>query len=383
MGDDALSDRVTRAVHDRFVSVNGDHPMTAEDDAYAREHFVPAAPEAMQLMLDGRLPLPSYVLSDGTPMVPAAHGALAEVAGGVDRLPDWFVAFWAEDRASGAQEWVQYLSGQHVTLREVNPVRIKQQAERIAEAAAAVDLLRHDPHDPIGRGMLGEAIDGVIAVPGLDALLLPMTAYDRLRFGGPTPRETWIDAPRAEFLTPVPPAWPLRTARLALRPFEPGDADAFIDAWTSEEWTSLLLSRRLNAAEVAEMVRRRADPGDGQFLGLAVEHDGEVVGESMLHLQGTGLSEGEIGWTILPQHGGRGFATEAALAALRLGFEHYGLRRIVANLDARNDRSAALCERLGMRRETHRIGDFWSKGTWTDSFEYALLAEEWRARQPG
>ena len=47
---------------------------------------------------------------------------------------------------------------------------------------------------------------------------------------------------------------------------------------------------------------------------------------------------------------------------LRLGFEHFGLRRIVANLDARNDRSAALCERLGMRRETHRLGDFWSKG---------------------
>ena len=99
----------------------------------------------------------------------------------------------------------------------------------------------------------------------------------------------------------------------------------------------------------------------------------------MLHLQGTGLSEGEIGWTILPQHAGRGFATEAAREVLRLGFEHYGLRRVVANLDARNDRSAALCERLGMRRETHRLGDFWSKGTWTDSYEYALLADEWRA----
>ena len=50
-------------------------------------------------MLDGRLPLPSYVLSDGTPMVPAAHGELAEVAGGVDLLHDWFVAFWEDDPA--------------------------------------------------------------------------------------------------------------------------------------------------------------------------------------------------------------------------------------------------------------------------------------------
>jgi RimJ/RimL family protein N-acetyltransferase len=378
VGDDTL----TQSVHDRYVAVNGDHPMTAEDDAYAREHFLPATPQAMELMLADRLPLPSYVLSDGTPMVPPDHVRPAEVAGGVERLHDWFVAFWEDDPATGEQEWVAYLSGQYVCLREVLPMRIKQKAERIAEAAAAVDLLRRDPHDPVARGMLGEAVDGVLAVPGLDSLLRPMTAYDRLRFGGPTSREQWVDAPRAEFLTPVPPARPLRTERLVLRPYEPADADAFAVGWASEEWTSLLLSRPMNRAEVGEMVRRRMEPGDGRFMSFVVAtHDGTVVGDSMLHLQGTGLSEGEIGWTVLPGLGGRGYATEAAQAVLRLGFEHFGLRRIVANLDARNDRSAALCERLGMRREVDRVGDFWSKGTWTSSYEYALLREEWAAGQ--
>jgi RimJ/RimL family protein N-acetyltransferase len=376
VGDDTLK----QSVHDRFVAVNGDHPMTAEDDAYVRENFVPASVEAMELMLADRLPLPSYVLGDGTPMVPADHGRAAEIAGGVDRLHDWFVAFWEGDPATGELEWVAYLSGQYVCLHEVLPIRIKQRAERIAEAAAAVDLLRQDPHDPVARGMLGEAVDGVLGVPGLDSILRPMTAYDRLRLGGPTVREQWVDAPRAEFLTPVPPAWPLRTERLVLRPYEPADAEAFAVGWASEEWTSLLLSRPMNRAEVAEMVRRRMEPGDGLFIGLAVAtHDGTVVGDSMLHLQGTGLSEGEIGWTVLPGHGGHGYATEAARAVLRLGFEHFGLRRIVANLDARNDRSAALCQRLGMRREVDRVGDFWSKGTWTSSYEYALLREEWAA----
>lgn len=380
MGDDALSGDPVAAVRERFVAVNGDHPMTDADDAYVREHFVEATPAAMEQMLAGRLPLPSYVLSDGTPMVPAAHGELAEVAGGVDRLHDWFVAFWPDDPATAEAEWGHYLSGQYVCLREVSPIRIRMKTARVAEASAAVEILRRDPHDPIGRGMLGQAVDGVLAVPGLDSLLLPMTAYDRLRFGGPSVRETWVDAPRAEFLTPVPPVWPLRTERLLLRPFRPGDEAALTDAWADEGWTSLLLSGTMNAAEVAEMVRRRSRQHDGLFLGLAVEHDGELVGDSVLILQGTGLSEGEIGWTVLPRHAGRGYATEAARAVLRLGFEHYGLRRIVANLDARNDRSAALCERLGMRREVHRRGDFWSKGTWTDSYEYALLREEWRAQ---
>ncbi|WP_322920736.1 GNAT family N-acetyltransferase [Nocardioides renjunii] len=380
MGDDTLSGRVLAELRDRYVAVNGEHLMTAEDDAYVREHFVPATPEAMTDMVAGRLPLPSYVLSDGTPMVPEAHGRLADVAGGLDGLHDWFVRFWEDDPATGEQEWASYLSGQYVCLREVTPVRMKQKTERVAEAAAAVELLRRDPHDPVARGMIGEAVDGVLAVPGLDSLLLPMTAYDRLRFGGPTSRDTWVDGPRAEFLTPVPPVWPLVTERLVLRPFEPGDADGFVEAWASEEWTSLLLSRPMNRAEVEEMVRRRTEPGDGRFVGLAVvTHEGTVVGDSMLHLQGTGLSEGEIGWTVVPGQGGRGYATEAAEAVLRLGFEHYGLRRIVANLDARNDRSAALCERLGMRREVHRVGDFWSKGRWTSSYEYAVLREEWAA----
>ncbi len=384
MGDDALSDPLVAAVRDRFVAVNGDHPMTEADDAYVREHFVEATPEAMEQMLAGRLPLPSYVLRDGTPMVPADHGTLAEVAGGLDHLRRWFVAFWPDDPATGEQEWGHYLSGQYVCLREVTPTRIKAKTERIAEAEAAVDLLRRDPHDPVGRGLLGQAVDGVLAVPGLDAILLPMTAYDRLRFGGPTVRERWVDGPREAFLTPVPPTWPLRTERLVLRPFEPADADAFAVGWASEEWTSLLLSRPMNRAEVGEMVRRRMDAGDGTFVGLVVAtHDGTVVGDSMLHLQGTGLTEGEIGWTILPGSGGRGYATEAARAVLRLGFEHFGLRRVVANLDARNDRSAALCERLGMRREVHRLGDFWSKGEWTDSYEYALLREEWQAQACG
>lgn len=379
MGDDALSDPLVAAVRDRFVAVNGDHPMTEEDDAYVREHFVEATPEAMEQMLAGRLPLPSYVLGDGTPMVPAAHGALAEVAGGVDRLRRWFVAFWEDDPATGEREWEHYLSGQYVCLREVTPARIKARTERLAEAEAAVELLSSDPHDPTGRGMLGQAVDGVLAVPGLDALLLPMTAYDRLRFGGPTVRERWVDGPREAFLTPPPPDWTLRTDRLVLRPFRPTDADAFVEAWASEEWTSLLLTRTLNRAEVADMVRRRTDLSDPTFVGLVVEHDGEVVGDSILILQGTGLNEGEIGWTVLPQHAGNGYATEAAREVLRLAFEDYGLRRVVANLDARNDRSAAVCERLGMRRECHRLRDFWSKGAWTDSYEYALLREEWLA----
>lgn len=380
VGDDALSPALLDRVRQRFVEVNGEHPMTPGDDDYAREHFTPVdSDEVLHLMLGRHLPLPSYVLSDQTPMVPRDHARLAEVAGGLDRLPDWFAAFWEGGSVTdAAQAWEAYLDGRHVALKEVTPVTIRQQAARVAEASAAVERLRRDPHDPIGRGMLGEAVDGVLGVPGLDQLLLPMTAHDRLRLGGPTVRETWVDAPRREFLTPAPPGLPIRTERLLLRPFAPGDEDSLASGWGSPEWTALLLTLPMNRAEVADHVRRRSERSDDTLLTLAVEHDGEVVGDTLLVLGGTGVSEAEIGWTVQPEHAGRGFATEAARAILEVAFDHYGVRRVVANLDARNVRSAALCERLGMRREVHRLGDFWSKGEWTDSYEYALLVDEWR-----
>ena len=291
---------------------------------------------------------------------------------------DWFVSFWPDEPEVGERAWHDHLDGRYDELTEVTPVRIRLLELRLAQARAAIEVLRRDRHDPVARGMLGEALDGAVGTSGLDAILRP-AAGDLPGVARPTLRETWVDGPRAEFLTPQAPPLPIRTERLLLRRARPGDESAFVDAWASEEWTSLLLSPTMNAAEVGEWVRRRADPGDGRFLGLVVERDSVPVGDSVLILQGVGLTEGEIGWTVLPEHAGQGYATEAARAMMRLAFEHYGVRRVIANLDARNDRSAALCERLGMRREAHKIEDFWSKGQWTSSLEYAVLADEWRA----
>lgn len=380
MGDDALSPGLLAEVRERFLAVHGDHPMTAADEAHVRDHFVPvAADTVLRQMLDGLLPLPSYVLPDGTPMVPRDHGEPARVAGGTERLHDWFVAFWPDEPDAGESAWRDYLDGRFWQLRTATPVGIRQVAARVAQVRQALEVLRGDRHDPVGRGLLGEAVDGAVAVAGLADLLLPSTPHDRLRLGGPTLRDTWVDAPRRAHLTPVAPPLPIRTERLVLRAFRAGDEAAFAEGWASEEWTSMLLSTPMNPAEVAEWVRRQGQRPDGTILRTVVEHDGEAVGDSILVIQGVGLLQGEIGWTVLPRHAGRGYGTEAARAMLEVAFEHYGLRRVVAGLDARNERSAAMCERLGMRREVTRRGDFWSKGRWTDSLEYALLADEWRA----
>ncbi len=59
----------------------------------------------------------------------------------------------------------------------------------------------------------------------------------------------------------------------------------------------------------------------------------------------------EIGWRLAHAHWGRGYATEAAHAALAHGFGPLGLREIVSFTAQQNLRSRAVMERLGMRRD--------------------------------
>lgn len=62
---------------------------------------------------------------------------------------------------------------------------------------------------------------------------------------------------------------------------------------------------------------------------------------------------------------------------LRIGFEGFGLHRIVGHCDARNTASAQLMERLGMRREAHFVENEWFKGEWGSEYVYAILHYEW------
>jgi len=63
---------------------------------------------------------------------------------------------------------------------------------------------------------------------------------------------------------------------------------------------------------------------------------------------------------------------------LDLGFEHLNLHRIVGRLDARNQASARVLEKLGMRREAHFLDNEIVKGEWTSELVYAILRREWR-----
>jgi RimJ/RimL family protein N-acetyltransferase len=182
------------------------------------------------------------------------------------------------------------------------------------------------------------------------------------------------------------PDYPIRTPRLALRPYTLDDLDALYDIQSRPGVTRYLLFEARDRDEVRKSLRQkvaaRALDYEGANLTLAVvlPETGALIGDVMLFWRSREHRQGEIGYIFHPDHGGRGYATEAARVMLRLGFDECGLHRIIGRVDARNTASARVLERLGMRREAHFLQNEFVKGEWTDEVVYAMLEDEWQAR---
>jgi RimJ/RimL family protein N-acetyltransferase len=182
------------------------------------------------------------------------------------------------------------------------------------------------------------------------------------------------------------PDFPLKTARLTLRPYTPGDLDDLYEIQSRPDVTRYVPFGARDRDQVRKSLEEKIraavleNEGDNLTLAVVLPETGAVIGDVMLFWQSREHMEGEIGYIFHPDYGGRGYATEAAAMMLRLGFEAFGLHRIVGRLDARNTASARVLERLGMRREAHFVRNEFIKGEWTDEVIYAILEDEWRAR---
>jgi len=179
---------------------------------------------------------------------------------------------------------------------------------------------------------------------------------------------------------------PIETDRLTLRRYVEDDYDDLLKLQSNPDVTRFLLYDLRTPEQVKEtLAGRLADvpmDRDGQALTVAVilRDTGQHVGEVVLFMNSVEQRTGELGYVFHPEFNGRGFAAEASVELLRLGFEELGMHRIIARLDARNSGSVNLLKRLGLRQEAHFVKNEYLKGEWTDELVFAMLAEEWDKR---
>ncbi|MER7332128.1 MULTISPECIES: GNAT family protein [unclassified Micromonospora] len=183
------------------------------------------------------------------------------------------------------------------------------------------------------------------------------------------------------------PQYPVRTERLLLRPLTGGDVDALLAYRSRPDVCRYVpfepMTREVVIDRMSSVWARRelTDEGQSLTLGVEVADTGELVGDVVLFWHSRLHRSGELGYAVNPAFGGHGYATEAARAVLRLGFEGLGLHRVVARVDERNDPSARLARRLGMRQEARLVENEFFKGGWSTGLVFAMLADEWAARR--
>lgn len=181
--------------------------------------------------------------------------------------------------------------------------------------------------------------------------------------------------------------YPVRTRRLSLRPLTAADTDALLAYRSDPEVCRYVpfepMNREVIAGRLATQWATTALTDEGQALTLGVEvtETGELVGDVVLFWHSREHLGGEIGYVVNPAFAGHGYATEAAHALLRLGFEELRLHRIVARIEERNEPSARLARRLGMRQEARLVRNEMFKGEWSTELDFAMLAEEWPAQR--
>ena len=111
---------------------------------------------------------------------------------------------------------------------------------------------------------------------------------------------------------------------------------------------------------------------------MALRATGQLIGDCAAMPLADDPRQCEIGFTLAERYQGHGYATEAARLLIGYLFTVRGKHRIIAHVDPRNAPSAAVLERLGMRREGHLRESTWAKGEWTDDLLYAVLDHEWQ-----
>jgi RimJ/RimL family protein N-acetyltransferase len=182
----------------------------------------------------------------------------------------------------------------------------------------------------------------------------------------------------------------LETDRLFLRPFAESDYPLilrissdpdtirYLYYWGRIGWTPETDARRFLDYALKNWQKT---PIRAREYCVVHKETNEAIGDGSVEWVENEPGTAEIGWILLPDCRGRGFATEMGRELMRAAFEIMNADRVIAHCDARNAPSYHVMERLGMRldhiekeaRPIKREGEI--KG---DECTYLITREEWQ-----
>lgn len=151
------------------------------------------------------------------------------------------------------------------------------------------------------------------------------------------------------------------TSRLHIRHCMPADAPFLLRLLNTEGWLRFIGDRGLRTEEDAlrylenKIFPSYAKHGFGAYV-LEIKESGLPIGMSTL-VKRDHLEHVDLGYALLPEHMGKGYAAEASEAVMQYAREALGLTTLLAIVQPDNVASIGLLRKLGFGYERELIQD--------------------------
>lgn len=173
----------------------------------------------------------------------------------------------------------------------------------------------------------------------------------------------------------------LPAGRVDLRWLTPEDAPAILSVFGDPEvmrfWSSPPLTDLTAAKELIEEIHGFFRSRHLFQWGICVSATSEVIGTCTLLGVSMDHRRAEVGFALRRNAWGRGLATEALQTLIDFAFQTLDLHRLEADADPDNERSLAVLERQGFRREGYLRERWHHLGQVRDTVFLGLLRREW------
>jgi [ribosomal protein S5]-alanine N-acetyltransferase len=177
----------------------------------------------------------------------------------------------------------------------------------------------------------------------------------------------------------------IETSRLLIRHFEEQDFVDLYEFLSNPAIYRFEPGEPVNLEKAGELAYKRSQNND--FWAVILRSANKLVGQLyFVQTDPKELMTWELGYIINPVFHNQGYASEASEALIRYGFEHFNIHRVMAHCNPENAASWRVLEKIGMKKEGFfRKNIFFrtdSNGLpiWTDTFEYAILKEDFGNR---